>query len=46
VTPGEAENCAAVSRPLMFSLAENSVSVIATTVGSAADNWLPESAEV
>src|SRR5215469_12812407 len=46
VTPGEAENCAAVSLPLVFSLAERSDSVMAATVRSAADNRLPESIEV
>src|SRR5271165_4723686 len=46
VTSGEAENCAAVSRLLMFALAESPLSVMAATVGSVPDDRLPESTAV
>src|ERR1022692_5172675 len=44
-TPGKAENCAAVSRPLMSSLADSPIPVMTATVRPVADNRLPEPAE-
>ena len=41
-TPANAENCAAVSRPFVFALAETPVSVMTATVVSIAGDWVSE----